>query len=198
MVTPDLLATTAQHLKHHTSQQHQALEDVVLPQLHRLHSVTDYNHLLQRFYGYYKPVEFLIEQQIDEQQLPDIKQRRKADLILHDLTFSNAHATNLPLATKLPQLHNSIQAFGALYVLEGSTLGGRGITKLLLKNTALHLQPAQVQFFNGYGAVTGSRWMAFLERLNAIGESSSVQVQLTVAANETFSLFKKWLLENVE
>lgn len=196
MVTPDLLATAAQQLKHHTSQQHEALERIVLPQLQALQAPADYMHFLKQFYGYFKPVEQLIEQQLDEQLLPDIQERRKADSILQDLTFSKAHIQDLPLATTLPEVKNKYQAFGAMYVLEGSTLGGRAITKMLLKNTSLNLQPSQVHFFNGYGSQTCSRWTAFLEILNAVSQTASAQQQMIAAANETFLFFKTWLLKN--
>jgi heme oxygenase len=138
-------------------------------------------------------VEQLIEQHIDDTVLPDIHQRRKAHFILHDLSFSKAHIKELPLATQLPQLKNRNTALGALYVLEGSTLGGRGITKLLLKNAQLNLQPGEVQFFNGYGAETGTMWIAFLKILNQYGETDVARTQMAMAANETFTLFKNWL-----
>jgi heme oxygenase len=193
MRPPHVQETTALKLKHHTAGPHAALEAIVLPRLQSICTIQDYISLLQSFYGFFKPVEKLIEMHVDEAVLPDIKSRRKAALLLQDLTFSNAHTSAIPLATQLPQVANLPAALGVLYVLEGSTLGGRSITKLLLKNEALCLQPGQVRFFNGYGADTGPMWMAFLETLNKYGEDEAAQEQMIVAANETFSYFKNWL-----
>ena len=187
--------TAAHFLKSHTATQHQALEDVVLARLHALHTVADYAHLLQQFYGYYHPLEERIAQRLDDRDLPDLAKRRNARLILEDVTFSNAHTSLLPLATELPLLATKAAAWGALYVLEGSTLGGRYITKLLLKNDALNLTEKQVRFFNGYGAETGAMWRRFVECLDEQGTAARAQNEMAAAANETFSLFKIWLLE---
>lgn len=196
MVKSERPETAAQLLKHHTLQQHLLLEEMVLPRLLSLQTVGDYMRFLKCFYGYFKPVESLIEQQVDESILPDIKQRRKAALILQDLTFLKAHTDDLLFATALPEIKNKPQAFGAMYVLEGSTLGGRGITKMLLKNNDLKLTGEQVQFFAGYGAETGTMWMAFLKTLNAFGNDASAIALMITTANETFLLFKNWLLQN--
>ena len=64
------------------------------------------------------------------------------------------------MSSYLPGIENEVQAQGALYVLEGSTLGGRGITKMLLRQCPwLTLQ--KLTFFNGYGAGTGPMWLSF-------------------------------------
>lgn len=196
MRTLDVQQTAATFLKHHTAFAHQNLENIVLPRLQAMHSLPDYISLLKQFYGYFKPVEQQIEAWINNDILPDIQQRRKADLILHDLTFSKAHSVHLPLAARVPQLTNVRQAFGALYVLEGSTLGSRGITRTLLKNERLHLHEDQVRFFSGYGAETGPMWLAFLEKLNRYGDSDTALTEMTTAANETFTLFQHWLQAN--
>jgi heme oxygenase (biliverdin-IX-beta and delta-forming) len=193
MVTPDLCRSAAHYLKSHTAAQHQALEALVLPRLQSLESLADYTQLLLQFYGYYKPVEEMIARHLDATDLPDLTQRRNARLILEDLTFSNAHIQTITVASTLPTITNKTEAFGALYVLEGSTLGGRGITKLLLKNKSLNVGNDQVRFFNGYGAATGTMWTSFIERLNAHGNNEAVLQQMAAAANETFYYFKSWL-----
>jgi len=189
----DVRESAAAFLKYHTSQTHQDLEQIVLPRLMALRTMDDYIVLLKNFYGYFKPVEEQVERHIDTSILPDIHQRRKADSIQHDLTFSKAHIVHLPLATNLPVIENTYQAFGALYVLEGSTQGGRGITKMLLKNEHLQLEENQVHFFNGYGAETGHMWTRFLKALNQHGNNQSALEAMTTTANETFTLFQQWL-----
>ena len=193
MTTYEAAESVATLLKKNTTEQHLALEAVVEPQLQALKSKEDYAAFLKRFYGYFKPVESLIEKYINATVLPDIAQRRKAGLIVQDLTFSNTHIEALPLATQLPEISNTVEAFGALYVLEGSTLGGRGITRLLLKNEALQLQPAEVRFFNGYGEQTGAMWTSFLKSLNQFTNNPTAVQQQIATANDTFAFFKIWL-----
>jgi heme oxygenase len=196
MLTREAQETAAQLLKLHTARHHLALEETVLPILHSLRSPAEYIGFLTKFYGYFKPVEDRILQHIDSRILPDISERRKAGWILEDLTFSNAHTGALPLATVLPGIENTAMAFGALYVLEGSTLGGRGITRLLLKNEHLRLQPRQLRFFSGYGEETGPKWTGFLQTLNRHGQSEAAAQTMITTANETFLYFEKWLSKN--
>ena len=81
---------------------------------------------------------------------------------------------------------------GALYVLEGSTLGGRYIAGMLVQQyPALQLQ--QLQFFTGYGARTGLMWTSFLERLNKFAVEEEAVRQMASAANQTFLHLKLWL-----
>jgi heme oxygenase len=185
--------SVAQTLKHRTEENHMALEAMLLPHLHALHSTDDYSNLLAAFYGYFKPVETAILQHLNHEILPDMEQRRKADFILNDLSSLKSHIMHLPLATNLPQISNTYQALGALYVLEGSTLGGRGITKMLLKNNSLQLQASQLQFFNGYGSATGTMWTAFVKVLNNLILNKAENETLIAAANDTFLYFKNWL-----
>lgn len=186
-------ATVAQIIKQCTADNHTALETLLLPQLEAIRAAQDYMGILKSFYGFFKPVENLIEQFIDESILPDINTRRKASLLLHDLTFFKAHTAEIALATHLPKITNVPQALGALYVLEGSTLGGRGITKMLQKNEAAQLDNAAMKFFSGYGAATGTMWTTFLQKLNNYTTDNNEIEEMIEAANQTFLQFKNWL-----
>ncbi len=67
-----------------------------------------------------------------------------------------------PEALPAPALADEAAALGALYVVEGSTLGGRIILRHLDR---LGLAPAA--YFNGYGEATGAMWKGFVARLEA-------------------------------
>lgn len=187
--------TAAAFLKQETATSHEELEAIVAPMLQHLKTLDDYETVLRLFYGFFKPVEDRINKQLGEDWIADAAERRKADWLLADLTFSKPHTT-LPEATSLPQIGNRAQAIGALYVLEGSTLGGRGISRMLLQHPALHLSEKQLQFFSGYGAATGQKWTAFVSFLNQQAGSRQDLQDMTAAANETFILFKNWILEH--
>ncbi|MER3464226.1 MAG: hypothetical protein C4329_07220 [Chitinophagaceae bacterium] len=68
-------------------------------------------------------------------------QRRKADAILLDLNDT----VDLSLCTSLPQINSTAKTIGAMYVLEGSTLGGRGISKMLQRHAFIN--PDNLHFF---------------------------------------------------
>ena len=182
-------------LKHQTTVPHQQLEGMVLPYLLSIANQNDYARLLKAFYGYFQPLEDLVAPFITPQVLPDWPQRRKASFILDDLAELGHASVDLPQAHTLPTIQSLPQAMGALYVMEGSTLGGKGIAKMLLKNSHAGLQSAHLQFFNGYGERTGPMWVSFVNVLDSFSGSEEEVAQMVAAANETFNLFKTWLQE---
>ena len=195
MFATDTYTPLAQHLKQQTAVEHLALEDLIVPQIKAIHSMSDYAQLLQLFYGFNKPVEVAIHQIIDSTILPDIDKRHKADLLLEDLN-ALGHIQPPSLCTDTPAINNIEDAFGALYVLEGSTLGGKSITQMLLK-TNLGLQANQLQFFNAYGKETGPMWLSFLSRLNNFTTEDQQNIIIDTA-KETFIKFKHWILQQVQ
>jgi len=190
MLAAEIHQPLAQQLKEQTLVTHMALEDLIVPEIKAIQSTDDYAQLLHLFYGFNKPVEDAIQKVIDPAILADITKRKKAHLLLEDLLgVTDKH--NYTLCTDIPAIATIEQAFGALYVLEGSTLGGKSITQLLLK-TNKGLQAEQLRFFNAYGKETGPMWLSFLTTLNTF---TSVEQQAVIikTANETFLKFKQWI-----
>ena len=196
---PITLATyaAAQMLKEQTVAKHQELEALMLPCLNSITQKQQYVQLLHTFYGYFKPVEDAVAPFMKDAVMPDWQLRRKAKTILLDLAALEQNKTTISLAKQLPEIETLAQAMGALYVLEGSTLGGRGITKMLLKNAAAGLTPAHLQFFGGYGSQTGAMWTTFVNLLNSFSFSEKEKAQLVEAANQTFYYFKTWIQETL-
>ena len=189
------MKTVTEALKIRCKEAHVATEKTLIEKLKKVNSLDDYINILTTFYGYFAPVESKIEKYITPHQLPDIHSRKRSLFILSDLE-KLGHLEPLNTSESLPRIDNDLQAAGALYVLEGSTLGGRGITKMLLKNQHLRLEEKQVRFFSGYGAETGAKWMTFLNSLNQQNTGSKAIEQMIGAANETFTFFKNWIQEN--
>lgn len=77
------------------------------------------------------------------------------------------------------------QFMGALYVFEGSTLGGAIIAKQLAKNETL--SGLDFNFYNCYGPMIGKLWKDFLDHLTQITDEERVNEAIT-AAQETFDL----------
>lgn len=144
-----LATMNATVLKDYTQTLHTEVESLLLPKLHGVHTLSDYAAILQVFYGFFSPLEGAIQPFITTDNLPDITARRKALLILQDLQVIRFPVRGLPVCTELPLIRNTASAFGALYVMEGSTLGGKMIARMLLKNTALSLPQNAISFFSG-------------------------------------------------
>ena len=189
--------SAAEMLKQLTAEKHQQLEALMLPCLTSITQRRQYIQLLHSFYGYFKPVEDAVAPFMNNAVMPDWHLRRKAQSILLDLATLEQSNESIRLATHLPCIQTLPQALGALYVMEGSTLGGRGITKMLLKNEAAGLQPEHLQFFAGYGSQTGPMWTTFVNVLNSFQFTEAEMEQMVEAANQTFYFFKSWLQETL-
>ena len=175
---PLTLQTHAQTLKEQTALQHQQAEDLIIPLLQKLEHFSQYQALLKMYLLFYGPVQASIRQWITPQILPDILERDHSGLLLQDLDINSAPHFNESLS-----FQNEGEALGALYVLEGSTLGGQVIAKMLRKSS--FIPPHKFKFFEGYGASTGERWKKFIEVLNKQPEVSS----LLRGATSAFDVF---------
>src|SRR5205085_7986108 len=114
------------------------------------------------FYGFFKPVYDSIDVFIDMAYLTDYQSRRKPEWILNDLEELEVDST-IKLCKRIPNINNNAAAFGALYVLEGSTLGGMVIRRII--SDKLHINKG-LTFFSGYGKQTRERWNVFIHAMN--------------------------------
>ena len=90
-----------------------------------------------------------------------LEKRRKLPLIEKDLSSLNIEKSE---PENLPEIVNEAEAFGVLYVMEGSTLGGNVIAKQLAKSP--EFQNISFHYFNCYGEDTGVLWKNFKESLD--------------------------------
>jgi len=161
------------------------------PQLTRAH----YLRIVRGFYGFHAALEPLCERALGADAAAlGLGARAKLPLLRADLAAlgdSPADVLALPLCRDLPTVTSRSQAAGVLYVVEGSTLGGRVIGRHLLR--ALALTPdSGAAFFASYGDRTGEMWLAFgahVERMVEFDLDAAV-----VAAIETFETLERWLL----
>ena len=114
--------------------------------------------------------------------------RYRALLILEDLARLGHDAAPL-LYPKLPPLSTRAQLLGAMYVLEGSTLGGQVIARQLDKaGIAAHA------FFTGRAGRTGPLWKSFCQLLTETAETGDDDPEAIVAsAIHTFQALSAWL-----
>ncbi|RYY40433.1 MAG: biliverdin-producing heme oxygenase [Chitinophagaceae bacterium] len=193
MVQPDPQPAAALRLKEDTRRVHETLEARLLPYLEAVTDADTYAHLLRAFHSYYAALEKAVAKVLRPDALPDFTQRRKAEWLLLDLEALGrpTHDRELP-ASLLPAIDDEAAAWGALYVLEGSTLGGRLICRMLDKQ----LPGAPLRFFGGYGAQTGPYWMAFLGAFEKAAPGLSYDAILR-AATHTFQSLDLWLQQQL-
>ena len=97
----------------------------------------------------------------------------------------------MPRTTRAsPDFASTAAAVGGAYVLEGSTLGGRVISRHIQ-----HLFGPDVAraFLDGYGAETGEQWQSFRAALARFASSRDIEEQVIDGARETFRAFARWL-----
>jgi heme oxygenase len=113
---------------------------------------------------------------------------RRRDWLASDL---RALAIPLPAPQSLGfELPTSGHGFGCLYVLEGSALGGRVISKQV-KQT-LGLGPATGgAYFHGLGRQTARHWSEFLTTLKMIPANSAMGADAEAGAIATFVAFRQ-------
>lgn len=154
-----------------------------------------YRRLLQAYYGFYRPVEMSL---YDSGLIPvgfDQALRAKTPTLRHDLNVlgvPDAALCALPHCLALPRLDTPAACLGALYVLEGATLGGQVLRREMAQRLALDADNGGA-FLNVYGAETGKRWKNFLDYLAGVPLDDQGRQHAVDAARSTFSCFEQWL-----
>jgi heme oxygenase len=179
-----------QQLREATGPAHAMLEKKLIRNIVSITSIDDYVELLKLMYGYYLPVEIKLENYYS-QLTPDIVNRRKSSSILHDISIFAPDENDIMLYEDTPSIDSYASALGALYVLEGSTLGGQIILKMLLKQLNL-TDKKGFSFFYGYGENTQLMWEKFTDVLKG-DFSNAEKIELIKSANGTFNAFIDWI-----
>jgi heme oxygenase len=179
-------------IKEATLANHQQTEKILVGKMKSMRSVQDYVNILSSFYGYFGGLEQLIGRYINQSNLADYDDRRKTAAIAADIKALGGALPATATADELPQIQNHLQAFGALYVIEGSTLGGQIISKMVQQHLPMP-EGKGLSFFNGYGDNMHQMWGAFKGMLNKAANSPADEQLIIAAANDTFAKFKTWL-----
>lgn len=171
-------------IKEASKRNHQQLEKEVISMLKEIREEKDYFLLLNVFYNYFNALEAKIAAYISPDILPDVAERRKAAHLAADIKALGFDIIIYPdIAT--PEMTGPLEALAAFYVMEGSTLGGGAIVKMLQQKGI----GKGISFFSGYGAQTFGMWQTFLDVLNAFSETDSDTEKLIKTVKETFDCF---------
>jgi heme oxygenase len=181
-------------LKEVTRPHHEAVEET-LGRFKLSSSIEGYRSVLRRFHGVHRTAEAAFQDLEGWDAIGiDPAERRKLPLLEADLRVlgddDEAFAA-LPVGAPLPPLTDLPRALGAMYVLEGSTLGGRYITKSV--GTTLGLTPGRgCSYFASYGDRVGPMWKSFGAAVDAFATTEELRATIAESADATFRAIDAW------
>lgn len=144
-------------LRLQTRSHHEAAESVLAHLLDRP-SASGYRAFLERWYGFHAVLEPRLSAWHRRTGLMDWEPRRKLPLLAADLEALGsgpASRAGFPRCTELPPTGTAAEGLGVMYVVEGSTLGGRQLRGRLLD---AGFSPDVCQFLGSGGRDVGRLW----------------------------------------
>jgi heme oxygenase len=147
-------------------------------------SLPEYRALLIRLYGFYRPFDRAVGN--------DTARTRWLARDLAWLGVTAAALAQVRFCTDIPPCDTTARKLGALYVIEGSALGGRQLYRGLDRLFGQDGVDGR-RFFAGRGTGTGAAWTGYLHRLAAVGADRVGRAAAIDAAIETFAVFEHWL-----
>jgi heme oxygenase len=180
-----------EQLRLSTRSAHERLEAVVDFD-RRLTSLAAYRSFLESFFRFLQPVEAQLAD-LDLSKIGiDYAPRRKLGCVeadLKDLGHTQESLDALAPFTLASRLSEPLDAFGVLYVLEGSSLGRRMMLGKLAPK--LNIGPHWAgRFFYGYGENTSIMWRNFMDALNKAGEAPGAASRIETSASAAFAAFE--------
>jgi heme oxygenase len=175
-----------------TAEDHR-LAEAAMPSLDELASADGYAWSLRALHGFFAAWEASVFAALAPlgSEL-SLAERRKLPMLAGDLDALGIKPTPTICAPPSGGALEIPRALGAMYVLEGSTLGGQVIERQCAKR--LGVSPIRGgAFYHGYGAQTGARWKAF----GAVVESHVVRhrdgADIIDGARACFGALRTWL-----
>lgn len=181
-------ATLHARLRNETALSHQRLErslNLMHPHLEKDCLV----ELLIGFHGFHRIWEANLARELPAAFVP----LARLPLIEQDLQVLGLDANKIDAIPGCAPAASLVEcadtALGSVYVLEGSTLGGRVITSHLSKMS--WWPPAGLRYFDPYGEQTASRWRQTLAQL---ADADGAHERIVAGAVRTFEVLQYWLV----
>jgi heme oxygenase len=169
-------ATEDTHLRLHGHAGFAAVKDATI-------GLAEYRKLILRLYGFYVPFENAASIE------PDRSNWLASDL---EALGVKQPSHTVPECTHIPNLDSAYLRLGALYVVEGSALGGRDLARGLDRLLGKEVTEGR-QFFIGRGSGTGEAWRSYLKQLSTAPSELSAHAEIITGAVKTFAAFEHWL-----
>jgi heme oxygenase len=181
-------------LREQTAPLHREIE-VVLGLPGAIRTRDDYQDWLARFLGLYDPLERLLATFSEWDQLGlSMSSRDHTGCLVGDIVALGIDPRLQPRAPPalLPDLPTFAHVLGALYVIEGATLGGRLILRDLEPRLGASIAGA-TRFFGGRGEAVGPMWQSFRAALDEFGFlQPELCIDVVTGAERAFSAMRVW------
>ncbi len=152
-------------------------------------TIHDYIKFISDTYSIISPLENIFSNKFNN-IFYEYNFKPKKEFLISDLTSLGIQVNHIKQAIKLPEIESISNAFGVMYVLEGSTLGGQFIHKKLTAKHKHELDGA-MSYLTANGSLTFIRWKEFLMSLEkySVGNESRKK-DILYSAIETFQCFE--------
>ena len=181
-----------QKLKESTRAQHEEVEGTV-DVMSKLFSLDDYKRMIGRFRSFYAGYEPALPYAELKAAGLDYDRRRKLPSL--DADVKALGIEDIDAYTDLPDVSSLPRAFGSIYVIEGSTLGGQVISRHLKEHLGLTPENGGA-FFASYGSQVGPMWKQFGEAVTAFAGDGENDEQIIDAAKQTFDSINRCMAGN--
>ncbi|MFJ3487905.1 biliverdin-producing heme oxygenase [Pseudomonas sp. NPDC090202] len=181
-------AELLEQLRAATAPQHRRLE-ARLPFLRNDLDLATYRRIIQAYYGFHLP----LQRELERFAVADSERQKIPALLkdLHALGLDAGQIGALPLCRQLPSTVTEAQRLGVMYVMEGATLGGQVLRRLVQDKLGIAADSGG-EFLDVYGRDTARLWKAFLARLSDFDDHDQ-HGETVEAACATFGCFEDWL-----
>lgn len=197
-LTTDESATISflNNLRTKTAESHKELEALPISK-----SIVDPKITIEE-YALYLSLMHDVVQDLEENIYPilsgvisDLNERKKAHLILNDLRNIGIEKKQLSFPLKNASEISVPFAMGMMYVVEGSTLGGRFILKNIQESLNFNEENG-ASYFSGYGNKTGSFWKNYLNSLTHFETQNNSEEEIIAGADYAFRVIGEHLSKN--
>lgn len=155
-----------------------------------------YRAIVEAMWGYHAPLEArLAAAGAWEAVGLDGRARRRVHHLHRDLVAlgrTEAAIERLPRCERLPSVSTPAEAIGCLYVIEGSTLGGRVVLRHVRRCVGVDVESG-ARFFAGYGEHTAARWQETCAAIARFDRQPRAIERASRSAVDTFASLEAWL-----
>lgn len=188
---PEAAVSFLQQLRSGTNDSHKRLESLPISRSIVAESLTlhQYGSYLNLMHDVVRDTEAVVFPKISP-IISDLPQRSKIVALKSDLQAIGF--TLRQSGTALDREMSVAFALGVMYVVEGSSLGGRVILKNIEKTLGFSGENG-AEYFHGYGNTTGSQWSKFLEMLTGYELAQGQSDQIIAGATFAFDAIHEHL-----
>jgi len=183
-----------QRLREETKDSHNRVEEIGYGKaiMSRTLTLDNYKDLIAKQYVAHKLLEPQIHSntELSNNHELQLSNREKISLIIKDLEDLGVNINDIDTNIENIKLDTTEAALGALYVIEGSTLGGDIIYKALQRNENLQ-NINSYNYYNCYGENTRVHWKTFSDFILTYADNKEKEDAIVKAAEDTFNLYER-------